>query len=43
MNNEFAFKSALELSRAIASRQVSPVELMQAMLARVEWLNPGLN
>ena len=43
MNNEFAFKSALELSRAVASRQVSPVELMQATLARVELLNPGLN
>ena len=43
MNNDFAFKSALELSRAVASRQVSPVELMQATLARVELLNPGLN
>ena len=43
MNNDFAFKSALELSRAVASRQVSPVELMQATLARVERLNPGLN
>ena len=43
MNNEFAFKSALELSRAVASRQVSPVELMQATLVRVELLNPGLN
>lgn len=27
MNNEFAYKSALELSRAVACRQVSPVEL----------------
>ena len=43
MNNEFAFQSALELSRAVASRQVSPVELIQATLARVELLNPGLN
>ena len=43
MNNDFAFKSALELSRAVASREVSPVELMQATLARVELLNPGLN
>ena len=43
MNNDFAFKSALELSRAVASRQVSPLELMQATLARVERLNPGLN
>ena len=43
MNNEFAFQSALELSRAVACRQVSPVELIQATLARVELLNPGLN
>ena len=43
MNSDFAFKSALELSRAVASRQVSPVELMQATLARVELLNPSLN
>ena len=43
MNTDFAFKSALELSRAVASREVSPVELMQATLARVELLNPGLN
>lgn len=43
MNTDFAFKTALELSRAIATRQVSPVELMQATLAQVERLNPGLN
>ena len=43
MKTDFAFKSALELSCAIASRHVSPVELMQATLARVELLNPGIN
>lgn len=43
MNTDFSFQSALELSRAIASRRVSPVELMQATLARAERLNPGLN
>lgn len=35
--------SALQLSRAIAAREISPVELMQATLARVERLDPLLN
>jgi Asp-tRNA(Asn)/Glu-tRNA(Gln) amidotransferase A subunit family amidase len=43
MNSDFEFKTALELSHAIASRQISPVELMQACLARVEQLDPRLN
>ncbi|MDD2918483.1 amidase [Rhodoferax sp.] len=43
MNAEWAFKSALELSRAIASRQLSPVALMHATLAQAERLDPGLN
>ena len=43
MNTDLDFRTALELSRAIASRQVSPVELMQACLARAERLNPRLN
>jgi len=43
MNTDFDFKTALELSRAVGARQVSPVELMQACLARVERLDPRLN
>lgn len=43
MNSDFTFKTALELSRPIAARQLSPVELMQATLAQAERINPGLN
>ncbi len=43
MSSDFAFQSALELSRAIAAKQISAVELMQATLARVERINPQLN
>lgn len=40
---DFAFQSAIELSRAIAAKQISAVELMQATLARAERINPQLN
>ena len=43
MSTDFTFKTALELSRAIATRQVSPVELMRTTLAQVERLDPDLN
>ena len=36
-------KSAVELRRLIGSRQLSPVELMQACIARIEALNPAVN
>ncbi len=35
--------SAVELRRLIGSRQVSPVELMDACIARIEHLNPAIN
>jgi aspartyl-tRNA(Asn)/glutamyl-tRNA(Gln) amidotransferase subunit A len=35
--------SALELASLIRQRKVSPVEVMQATLARIERLNPALN
>ncbi|MBS0542051.1 MAG: amidase, partial [Proteobacteria bacterium] len=35
--------SAAEAAAAIASRELSPVELMQALLARIDALNPRLN
>jgi len=35
--------SAVELRRLIASRQVSPVELMDACISRIENLNPAIN
>jgi aspartyl-tRNA(Asn)/glutamyl-tRNA(Gln) amidotransferase subunit A len=43
MTRDIDFKTALELSRAVAARQVSPVELMQVCLARVGRLDPQLN
>ncbi|MGJ7496458.1 amidase [Variovorax sp. RT4R15] len=35
--------SAVELRRLIGSRQLSPVELMQACIVRIEALNPAIN
>ena len=40
---DLCFTPALELKRLIADRQVSPVELVDAVLARIERLNPTLN
>ena len=37
------WESALELSAAIRAKQVSPVEIAQATLARIDALNPRLN
>ncbi len=39
----YAYTSATELIHAIATRQVSPVEVMRACLARLEALEPTLN
>jgi amidase len=36
-------KSGVELRRLIGSRQLSPVELMDACIARIEALNPAIN
>jgi Asp-tRNA(Asn)/Glu-tRNA(Gln) amidotransferase A subunit family amidase len=35
--------SAVALRRLIGSRQLSPVELMDACIARIEALNPAVN
>ena len=35
--------SAVAMRRLIGNKQVSPVELMQACIARSEALNPGVN
>jgi amidase/aspartyl-tRNA(Asn)/glutamyl-tRNA(Gln) amidotransferase subunit A len=40
---EFAFRSAAELARLVAAREVSPVELVEASIARIEERNPALN
>ena len=36
-------RSAIELRRLIGSKQLSPVELLDACIARIEALNPGVN
>jgi len=38
-----AFASAAHIARAIAARQISPVEVIEATLHRIESLNPELN
>ena len=43
MEADLAFRTALELRRAIAAKQVSPVEIMQATLERAERFDPKLN
>ena len=40
---DLCFTSALDLGRLIRSRELSPVELTDAVLERVERLNPRLN
>src|ERR671921_2122347 len=41
--SELHWFSAAEAARAIASRELSPVELMRALLDRIERLDPKLN
>jgi aspartyl-tRNA(Asn)/glutamyl-tRNA(Gln) amidotransferase subunit A len=40
---ELAWLSASEASRALAAKRISPVELLNALLARIEALDPKLN
>ena len=42
-NDDLCFTPATELARMFAGRTVSPVEVMDAVLARLEALNPRLN
>src|SRR5271156_2256044 len=41
--SEIFYKSLVEMAELVRSRQVSPVELVEAHLARIEQLNPRLN
>ena len=43
MTEELTWKSARELRRLIAARQVSPVDVVAACLARIEALDPTLH
>jgi Asp-tRNA(Asn)/Glu-tRNA(Gln) amidotransferase A subunit family amidase len=40
---ELAWLSALELARRIRGKEISPVEVMEALLDRVAAVNPGIN
>jgi Asp-tRNA(Asn)/Glu-tRNA(Gln) amidotransferase A subunit family amidase len=42
-NDELLALSSVELRRRIASKEISPVELMEAAIARIEALNPSVN
>jgi amidase len=41
--NDLAWRSATELAALIRERKLSPVEVMQAVIARIEARNPSLN
>lgn len=41
--NEIAYLSLIEMAEQIRARKISPVELIEAHLARIERLNPALN
>src|SRR3989442_16032324 len=40
---DLVFLSAAELAESIRRKQVSPVEVVEAHLAQIDWLNPQLN
>ena len=42
-NEELCFTPAVELASLIASRALSPVELAEAVIERIEALEPNLN
>lgn len=41
--NEIVYLSLIEMAEKISARKISPVELIEAHLARIERLNPALN
>jgi aspartyl-tRNA(Asn)/glutamyl-tRNA(Gln) amidotransferase subunit A len=43
MSVELTTRSAVELSRLISSRVISPVDVVEAHLRRIEQLNPSIN
>ena len=43
MNEQICFASATELAASIRRKSLSPVEIAQAHLERIERLNPALN
>ncbi|MEK6215928.1 MAG: hypothetical protein N2B03_01780 [Boseongicola sp.] len=43
MSDEFSFMSAVELRDRIASKEVSPVEVVASALRRLDEVEPALN
>ena len=43
MSQNYAYRTALDLQKAIATKQVSPVEIVRASLERIEALEPTIN
>ena len=42
-SSDLCFRTAADLARAIAAREISAVEVMEAHLARIEEVNPAVN
>lgn len=42
-SDEFAYMSAAELAEGVRQRRLSPVEILEASIARIERRNPSLN
>ena len=42
-NEELLALSAVELRRRIGTKEISPVELLEACLERIEAINPAVN
>src|SRR5687768_13799166 len=42
-NDEMLALSSVELRRRIGTKEVSPVDLMEAAIARIEAINPAVN
>jgi Asp-tRNA(Asn)/Glu-tRNA(Gln) amidotransferase A subunit family amidase len=42
-DNELVSRSAVELRRMIGTKEISPVELLDACIARIEAINPAVN
>ena len=43
VRDDLGWLSALDLARLIRGKEVSPVEVMTVVLARIDALNPALN
>ncbi|MBI2329001.1 MAG: amidase, partial [Chloroflexi bacterium] len=42
-NHEICYMSLVEMAEAVKTRKLSPVEIMEALLFRIERLNPKIN